>query len=169
METAVPISSSLCRRLVQDAFTRRGLCTNLNRAFLMVQGLQGWCIQPDMKEMLELHCTPVPSVSTCFLPFMCPRAVKYKCQECLYQNTDSVWLFWLWDEVTAQSWSFFTPHHQHMWSIHELRSILYIFPFYLLDEEPCPECKGAFGPVLLCKCQPGREEPEWRQGHVRNK
>lgn len=43
------------------------------------------------------------------------------------------------------------------------------FHFYLLDEEPCLECKGSFGPVLLCKCQPGREEPEWRQGHVRNK
>ncbi|PKU36482.1 hypothetical protein llap_13214 [Limosa lapponica baueri] len=41
------------------------------------------------------------------------------------------------------------------------------FHFYLLDEEPCPKCKDTFGPVLLRKCQPVREEPGTHKKQVK--
>lgn len=57
METAVPVISSGAGGWYKVyLFTHRGLCSSLNSAFLMAQGLQGWCVQPDtVEEISELH------------------------------------------------------------------------------------------------------------------
>lgn len=124
--TAVPISSS-CRRVGQEVFTHRGLCTSLNSAFLRVQGCR-LLVCTARHYGRSWNWAPVLSVPTCFSPFMCPKAVKCEHQECLYQNTDSVWLVWLWTKPLHIIGPFSYHIHKLMGAIHKLRSILYVFP-----------------------------------------
>lgn len=113
METAVPISSS-CRSVVRDVFTHRGLCSSLNSAFLRFRGgrVHGY----RLLVCTARHCgrswvwAPVLSVSTCFSPFMCSKAVKMGTPGVSLPKHRFCTAVLVVDEATAHYWSFFKPH-----------------------------------------------------------